>query len=116
MGNSLWSAKLGGGGAKIPLPSNFSLHEWDAIAHSGADRETIQFLKYRFPMGFEDPIPTPSSGNFTSAMPHPRDVGTYIKKETTEGAMLGSFPQPPFTLWCQTNPILTHPKHNSTDW
>ena len=29
--------------------------------------------------------------------------------------MLGPFPQPPFTPWCQTNPLLTHPKCNSPD-
>ena len=29
--------------------------------------------------------------------------------------MLGPFPQPPFTPWCQTNPLLTRPKRNSTD-
>ena len=29
--------------------------------------------------------------------------------------MLGPFPRPPYIPWCQTNPLLTHPKRNSTD-
>ena len=29
--------------------------------------------------------------------------------------MLVSFPRPPFTPWCKTNPLLTCPKCNSTD-
>ena len=101
--------------ARIPLPSNFNFHEWEAIAHSEAAREVIQFVRFGSPIGFESPIATYSSGNHHSATLHHWDVGTYIKKETSEGAMLGPFHHPPFTLWCQTSPLLTCPKWNFTD-
>ena len=42
-------------GYRMPLPSNFSFHEWDAIAHSETDRETIQFWRYGFPMRLKVP-------------------------------------------------------------
>ena len=80
-------------GARIPLPSNFIFNEWEAILHSQADREVIQYLRYGFPAGFEIPIPTPSFSNHASAISHPRDVKDYINKETAEGVMLGPFPQ-----------------------
>ena len=65
-------------GAHLPLPSNFDFHEWSAIAHTQADQEVLQYLKYGFPAGFEGPIPTPSFGNHSSAVNHPRDVKAYI--------------------------------------
>ena len=105
-------------GARLSLPSNFIFNGWEAIAHSQADCKVIQYLRYGYPMGFEGPIPTPSFGNHASAINHPRDVKTYITTEIVEGAMLGPFPRPPpppFTLWCQTNPLITRPKCNSTD-
>ena len=33
-------------GARIPLTSNFDFHEWSAIAHTQADQEVLQYLKY----------------------------------------------------------------------
>ena len=41
------------------------------------------------------------------------DVAAYINKELSEEAMLGPFDNPPFTPWCQTNPLLTCPKKDS---
>ena len=102
-------------GAHLPLPSNFDVHQWSAIAHTQADLEVLQYLKYGFPVGFEGPIPTPSFSNHSSAVNYPRDIKAYIATELSEGPRLGSFPQPPFTPWCQTNPLLTRPKRNSPD-
>ena len=39
---------------------------------------------------------------------YPRDITLYITKELDRRAMLGPFDQPPFTPWCQVNPLLTH--------
>ena len=102
-------------GARLLIPPNFDFHQWSAIAHTQADQEVLEYLKYGFPASFEGPIPTPSFGNHSSAVNHPRDVKAYIAIELSEDAMLVSFPQPPFTPWCQTNTLLTHPKRNSPD-
>ena len=102
-------------GARLPLPSNFDFHQLAAIPHTPANQQVLQYLRYGFPVGFQGPIPTPSFGNHSSSVNHPRDVKVYIATELAEGAMLGPFSQPPFTHWCQTNPLLTHPKSNSSD-
>ena len=92
--------------ARIPLPSNFNFHEWEAIAQSETDKEIVQSLRFGFSAGFESPIPSSSSGNHQSL--HPCDVGIYIKKETMEGAMLGLFHQslyPPGVIPTFSSPI-----------
>ena len=52
-------------------------------------------MKYGFPTGFQGPIPTPSFGNHSSAVNHPREVKAYIATELSEGAMLAPFLTPP---------------------
>ena len=79
-------------GARLPLPINFDFHQWSAIAHTQADLEVLQYLKYGFPTGCEGPIPTPSFENHYSAVNHPRDIKAYIATALSEGAMLGPFP------------------------
>ena len=44
--------------ARLPLPANFDFIEWSAIAHTQADQEVLQYLRYGFPAGFEGPTPT----------------------------------------------------------
>ena len=58
--------------ARMPLPSNCDFHEWSATAHTQADQEVLQYLKYGFPAGFQGPIPTPSFGNLFSCQSSPR--------------------------------------------
>ena len=58
-------------GAGILLPSNFYFHQWSGIAHTQADEEVLQYLKYGLPANFEGPIPTPSFGNHSLALNHP---------------------------------------------
>ena len=53
-------------GAEQRLPSNLQFDEWEKIALSSADKETVLFLQY-----------------------------AYISKEVAEGAMLGPPPSPP---------------------
>ena len=72
--------------------SNFIFIEWEAIVHSQANLEVIQYLRNGFSAGFEGPIPTPSFSNRASAINHPRDGKAYITTELAERAMLGPFP------------------------
>ena len=103
-------------GPRIPLLSNIHFNEWLAILHSDLEKETLQFIQYRVPVGFEGPIPTPTMGNHPSATFHPQAVTACIGKEIGEGAMLSTCTAPPpFVPWCQTNPLITHPKPGSMD-
>ena len=79
-------------GARLPLSSNFNFHEYKAIAHTQVDHEVLQYLQYGFPAGLEGPTRTPSFGNNSSAINHPRDVKAYI---TTELGPLSSTPLRP---------------------
>ena len=102
-------------GAKCPLPSNFNFDEWDHLVHIDADTETFAFFKYDFPTSYQGPIPNPYGKKHASATRHPSHIKKYIEREVSEGDMLGPFSQPPFSPWCQTNPLLTRPKKESPD-
>ena len=75
----------------------------------------IACLKYVFPASYQGPVPTPSGNNQASATQFPSDIKKYIDTEVREGTMLGLLSQPPFTPWCQTNPLFTRPKNDSPD-
>ena len=100
-------------GTRLPVPTNLNLQQWQQICVTPDDHLTLQFLQFGFPAGYEGPVPTPTFHNHPSAVHHNTDVAAYILIELGEGAMLGSFDQPPFTPWTQTNPLLTRPKKDS---
>ena len=102
-------------GTQVSHPSNLHFQEWSSIAHTGHDKETVQFLQLGFPAGFEGPIHTHTTGNHPSSLQHSHDMESYICKELWEGAMLDPFSAPPFTPWYQTNPLLTRQKWDATD-
>ena len=97
--------------AKCPLPLNFNFDQWNLLAHTYADKETIVFLQYSFPASYQSPIPTPLGKKITLLpLSTTSDIKKYIDTEVRDGAMLGPFSQPPFILWCQTTPLLTWPQ------
>ena len=69
--------------------------------------QVVDFLQFGFPVGFEEPVSSPSYTNHASARDHPRDVASYICTDIQHGAILEPFSHPPFTPWCQTSPLLT---------
>jgi hypothetical protein len=100
-------------GLRIPLPTNLNLPQWREAAAGYQDKEVVDLLTYGFPVSYEGPIPTPTFENDSSAKQYSADVEKYVGTETGEGAMLGPFPEEPFTPWCQVNPLLTRPKKDS---
>ena len=100
-------------GARLPIPTNLHLHEWSHLCTTEEDELTLAFLTYGFPVAYEVPVPTTTFNNHPSAVRHSCNVAAYITKELGEGAMLGSFDNPPFSSWTQTNPLLTRPKKDS---
>ena len=59
--------------------------------------------------------PSPSHTYHSSATAFPQDIRNYIKNEIFYGSIAGPFPQPPFTPWFQTNPLMSRPKKDSID-
>ena len=101
--------------ACVPLPFNLHLKAWEELIQSAKDARVVECLCFSFPVGYDRPVPTPTSAKHSSAINHARDVDTYVATEVKEGAMLGPFhaPPPPFTPWCQFNALLTCLKKGS---
>ena len=111
--NLQWVAALGLPhflGAWIPVPTNLKLKAWAQLAVTPQQCQVVEFLTLGFLAWFEGPVPDPSTANHTSARAHLADIITEIGHR----AMLGPFDHPPFTPWCHLNPLLTHPKKDST--
>ena len=100
--------------AQIPVLTNFNLKAWADMAVTTEELQVGAFLSFEFPAGFEGPVPSTSSDNHSLARVHPLDIAHYITKEIGHGALLGPFDHPPFTSWCQVNPLLAWPKKDST--
>ena len=94
-------------GARIPLPSNFNCHEWEAIAHSEADRGVIQFLILGFPTGLENPIPTPLSGSPSFSPPGANKKGSVVLSYDFKGVAMDVATAASLWLTC-------HPPDNVT--
>ena len=80
--------------AHISLPSKLHLKAWAELIQSVEDARIVEFLCFSFPVGYEGPVPTPVSSNYSSAINHTRDVDTYVVTEVKEGAMLCLFMPP----------------------
>jgi hypothetical protein len=101
--------------ARVQLPTNFNFDAWERHTRDYADKQVVDFLKFGFPTSYYGPVPDPTADNHASALQHPRQVDKYTTTETAAGAMLGPFKEPPFVPWCQTNPLMSRPKKDSSD-
>jgi hypothetical protein len=99
--------------ARISLPTNLHIDRWRRAAIGYHDQQVVDLLEYGFPVSYEGPIPDPAMDNHASAKAYAEDVEDYVSTETEKGAMLGPFPDKPFTPWCQVNALLTRPKKDS---
>ena len=96
--------------ARMQVPTNLNLAVWGKLATTPEPHRVIEFLTCGFLVGCEGGVPFPSTQNHTSVHALHRYIAVYITTDVEHGAMLGPFDNPPFTPWCQTNPLLTHPK------
>ena len=79
------------------------------------DQQVIIFMMYGWPTSYMgDQIPTLDLTNHISATKHPAQVKKFIRKETRLTALMGPFPNTPFT-WTRTNTLMARPKKESTD-
>ena len=95
-------------GVKLPLPSGLLIPEWRRRLVGYHDELLCDYLAYGWPinyMAYHAPVATHI--NHSSALAYPRHVDQFLARECKEGAMLGPFPQPPFSPWSHTSPLLT---------
>ena len=101
--------------AHIPLPTNLKIDAWHQLTHTQDDARVVEFLEFRFRIGYESPAPTPVISNHASAVSHQQDLTTYINK-IKESAMLSTFEKTLFTPWWQVKAVLTIPMKDSNNW
>ena len=82
-------------GAKVPLPTNLHIKQWEDLVVTPEDQQVVEMLTCGYPTGYTGPIPTPTLGNYLSTNNHASHVEAYISKETAEDAMLARFHSPP---------------------
>ena len=93
------------------------ISQFDHVIATGHphDEVVLDGVQYGFSLQYHGPpIPTTSHiDNHQSAVQNPRQVNSYVEKETAEGAMIGPFQDPSFT-WIHTSPLMSRLK-SSTD-
>ena len=102
--------------ARIELPSNLHLDKWaEYLGDAPEDTELLDFLHFGFPLGYMGPTShVDGNVNHPSATKYPEHVDQFIKKELSEGCMLGPYDDPVFTPWLHCSPLMTRPKREST--
>ena len=111
--------------AKVVVPSRLNIDMWKHYTtNHQEDRLVIDGITYGFPLQYMGGpqyqscavgAPYSPTPNHSSAVRYPAAVEAYLAKEIEEKAMLGPFPQPPFTPWCQVSPLMSRPKPNGTE-
>ena len=101
--------------SRVPILFNLNLAVWRDIATTPDQHRVVDFLTYSFSSGFEGEVLSPSFYNHTSTCNHPRDMANYITTDIGHGVLLGPVDYPPFFPWCQTSPLLTHLKKDSSN-
>ena len=100
--------------AKVPVPSDLKCDTWDQLLVHYEDSHITQFLRYGWPSSYTaDAPPTSATHNHPSALAHPSDIDRFLEKELSKQALLGPFPDPPFSPWTQVSPLMTVPKKDS---
>ena len=102
--------------AHIELPSNLHLDKWaEYLGDAPEDTELLDFLCFGFPLGYMGPTShVDGNVNHPSATKYPKHVDQFMKKELSEGCMLGPYDNPVFTPWLHCSPLMTRPKREST--
>ena len=103
-------------GARVPLTHGLNIPVWRKYADFLVDKSLPDMLEFGFPNGhMATEIPALGLVNHASATHNPVQVGKFIDKEISHGALAGPFSKPPFTQWYRNNPLMTRPKDDSDE-
>ena len=84
---------------------------WQELLKDYWNQQLLQLLRFGFPLDFNKNSPLHcEEGNHSSATQFPNDVYTYVKEESTYGAILGPFAR---KKNAHTSPFMTRNKPNS---
>ena len=80
------------------------------------DFKVVEFLKFGFPINYEGPeLGETRTTNHKGAVDFPDEIGEYIKKEISMGAIIGPFTSNPLISGLKFNPLNSCPKRESPD-
>jgi hypothetical protein len=94
-----------------PVASHINIKLFGELLQGFHDTQILDLIQYGFPLDLEKSsfIPNLAVTNHGSAAQFPAAVDNYFSEETSFGAMLGPFSDPPFRdLHC--SPLMTAPK------
>jgi hypothetical protein len=98
---------------KIPVKSGFNLEKFQQLASGYWDEKVFELIKYGFPLDVGPSfIPSACNKNHSSAEQYPNDVGLYIGKEVSEGA-LQLVDSSSFNFY-HTSPLMSRPKEGKS--
>ena len=84
---------------------------WRIALADHPDTTLVDHIEFSFPSNYSAPrAPRPTFTNHKDYPAYARHIAEYVETELCEGALLGPFDVPPFTLWAQCSPIMTRPK------
>jgi hypothetical protein len=94
-----------------PVASHLNIKLFGELLQGFHDTQILDLIQYGFPLDLDKSsfIPDLAVTNHGSALQFPAAVDNYFSEETSFGAMLGPFSDPPFRdLHC--SPLMTAPK------
>ena len=84
--------------------------------HDYPDKRIIEFFKYGWPIGLMEKFTQNNKfPNHRSAVMYPKEIGTYLSQEVSEGAMLGPFKLNPLSSHIFISPLCTVEKKDSSE-
>ena len=101
-------------GARIALKTKWNINLMKQLATSTYDRETVEFLKYGWPLNHDGRPVTISLFNHPTANRYPEHMSKYITKELQAGCLMGPFVTPPWQGLVAVSPMSTRPKKGTT--
>ena len=108
------SGKINAVGERTRLHSGWNLQLLESLCTSSSDLETVEYLKYGWPLNRKEAPVSKTFYNHKSAERFPEEVDRYIADELRHGTLLGPFVTSPFP-WEVTgiSPMSTRPKKGS---
>ena len=101
---------------KIPVYSNINISYFEEQLSNYQDKEVVSLLRYGCPISFSGrDIVRRSCRNHKGAVEFGAQVDEYLKREISEGAVLGPFSSSPFETEVVLSPLNTCAKRDSTE-
>lgn len=93
------------------------MDKWRENLTDYKDKKLCDYLEFGWITNYSPTqysILIPTVKNHQSALDYPNEINTYISQELSHCALIGPFTTTPLDQPCQTSPLMTRPKRNSS--